>query len=61
MAQRRASELIMVITAMNHALIMARRRASELIMAVTAMTNICLPNPEACLPISYTQYTYIYI
>ena len=34
--RERASELIMVITAMNNELILACRRASELIMAITA-------------------------
>ena len=36
MARRRASELIMVVTAINNELIMGRRRAGELIMAITA-------------------------
>ena len=37
---RNASELIMVVTAMSHELIMLPINASELIMAITAMNNI---------------------
>ena len=59
MARRRASELIMVVTAMNNELIMARRRASELIIAITAMHSRCLPIHETFLQKYYIRI-YIY-
>ena len=44
MAHKSASELIMVITAMNSELIMTRKRASELIMVITAIHSEFMTN-----------------